>query len=103
MAKYKIKNIPDKIYLNLGLDKEEMIQNEDFEVLFSSGEITWCQDKINDADIEYLYKEQFTELIEAYEELMPLVLKVIGVTEADYIKTDKLRQRITELRKGLGL
>jgi len=66
--KHKIKNIPKKIYLNLGFDRNEMIQDEDFEVLFSSGEITWCQDKINDADIEYTLQEvEQPELFEKME------------------------------------
>ena len=51
--KTAIKNIPEKIYLNLGFDKDKLIEDIDFEELWQSGEITWCRDKINDTDIEY--------------------------------------------------
>jgi len=54
--KPQIKNIPKKIYLNLGFDKDELLQDEDFKDLNYHGEITWCEDKINDTDIEYTLK-----------------------------------------------
>jgi len=54
--KAQIKNIPKKIYLNLGFDKDELLQDEDFKDLNHHGEVTWCEDKINDTDIEYTLK-----------------------------------------------
>jgi hypothetical protein len=43
-----MKNIPDKIYLNIGEDLDAI---EDFGTL---REVTWCQDRIHDGDIEYI-------------------------------------------------
>lgn len=43
-----MKNIPDKIYLQIG---EETPKDADFEEL---DEVTWCQDRINDNDVEYV-------------------------------------------------
>ncbi len=41
--------IPDKIYLQLYEDGELLDIKKD--------EITWCQDKINDTDVEYVRKD----------------------------------------------
>lgn len=47
-----MKNIPNKIYLNLGLQKDST--DIDFNEL---SEITWSQDKVDADDIEYVRKE----------------------------------------------
>lgn len=47
-----MKNIPSKIYLNLGL--QEVSADIDFNEL---SEITWSQDKVDADDIEYVRKE----------------------------------------------
>lgn len=46
----KIKNIPQKIYLQIGEDIEDV---EDFNE-FVSESITWCSERINKTDIEYI-------------------------------------------------
>lgn len=43
-----MKNLPDKIYLNLGLTED--CANVDFNELC---EVTWSVDKVDDSDIEY--------------------------------------------------
>ena len=45
-----MKNVPKKIYLQIGEDAD---LEEDFNEL-SNEDITWCKDKINDNDIEYV-------------------------------------------------
>ena len=45
-----IKNAPPKIYLNVGEDIDE---NTDFNSL-STEHITWCEDKVDNDDIEYV-------------------------------------------------
>ncbi len=45
-----MKNIPSKIFLNLGEDLECF---EDFNDL---GEVTWCENEVGDGDIEYQRK-----------------------------------------------
>jgi hypothetical protein len=65
MKKAKIINLPERIYLNSGMDEE------DFELYAKDGihdfkeweEVTWCEDKIFDHDIEYkLVKRRRKEL-----------------------------------------
>jgi len=46
-----IKNIPKKIYLVLGLDKDEIMPDEDFSDFEN---VSWCQNRISEADIEYV-------------------------------------------------
>ncbi len=46
-----MKNIPDKIYLQIGADCDA----DDFNEL-SLEDIDWCADQINDNDIEYVRK-----------------------------------------------
>lgn len=43
-----MKNIPKKIYLQIGEDNGII---DDFNKL---SEVTWCEDKINDNDLEYI-------------------------------------------------
>lgn len=45
-----MKNIPDVIYLQLGFEPKP---EDDFETIKVTGEVTWCDDRINDSDIEY--------------------------------------------------
>jgi hypothetical protein len=45
-----MKNIPDKIYLQIGKDVEE---DADFDNLVGSADISWCEDRIYKNDIEY--------------------------------------------------
>jgi hypothetical protein len=46
--KYKLKNIPENIFLQV----EGAEDGDNFKEL----EVTWCSDKINDSDIEYILK-----------------------------------------------
>jgi len=46
-----MKNVPEKIHLNLGTDVEP---DDDFSELNENGDITWCADRIWDTDIEYI-------------------------------------------------
>lgn len=48
----KIKNVPDKIYLQITKDEIES-SNNDFNNL-NTKYITCCKDRINDTDIEYI-------------------------------------------------
>ena len=52
-----MKNIPKKIYLNLGFDKDEIdIKDiDDFEGLVG---VSWSDTRINDQDIEYVLSER---------------------------------------------
>ena len=47
----KIRNLPKKIYLQIDPENEKP---EDFKEL---REVTWCEDRINDSDIEYVIKK----------------------------------------------
>jgi hypothetical protein len=44
-----IKNAPKKIYLNVGVDSDPD-DSIDFKELH---EVTWCEDRVDDSDIEY--------------------------------------------------
>jgi len=47
-----MKNIPEKIYLQTGLNEDE-IKDSDFNDLTKSEIVSWCEDRIFDTDIEY--------------------------------------------------
>ena len=53
-----MKNIPEKIYLQVDPENENP---NDFNDLH---EVTWCQDKINDNDIEYIRKDKIEEYLD---------------------------------------
>lgn len=63
-----MKNIPAKIYLQIG-DKRDIGHVKDFNELYP-GAITWCPEKINKSDIEFrLFKKLSKEQIEALAKL----------------------------------
>jgi len=53
-----MKNLPQKIYLQVGFEHDE---DDDFNDLEAS-EISWCDDRIHDSDIEYVLLAKFEEL-----------------------------------------
>lgn len=56
----RIKNIPDKIYLQVG---DNIGWEVDFKELEDTGEVTWCSDKIENWDIEYIRASELERLI----------------------------------------
>lgn len=51
-----MKRIPDKIYLQFhGQDSCEL-PDTDLEQYDEESEVTWCEDRINDTDVEYIRK-----------------------------------------------
>ncbi len=57
--KEQIKNIPEKIYLQVGDEPADD---------FCEMEITWCTDKIYESDIDYVLKNDNSDLIKDIEE-----------------------------------
>ena len=53
-----MKNLPEKIYLQVNPEKEDA---KDFKELH---EVTWCEDRINYNDIEYVRKDKIHEYYE---------------------------------------
>ena len=56
----RIKNIPNKIYLQVG---DNVGWDVDFKELEDTGEVTWCSDKIENWDIEYIRASEFEHLV----------------------------------------
>lgn len=52
-----MKNLPAAIFLNLGELSEEDFRETDFAEARKEWEITWCEDKIHDHDVEYVRKD----------------------------------------------
>lgn len=68
-----MKNIPNKIYLQVDPEKE----NPEF---FGELETTWCSDRINDNDIPYYRKQVKTEPdvnVQVAEETLKEILEMI--------------------------
>ena len=53
-----MKNLPDKIYLNLGDLTEEVLNDIDFHDL---SEVTWSDDDVQGRNVEYVLKDTFIE------------------------------------------
>lgn len=80
----KLKNIPNKIYLNLGLDGE--CGEVDFNEL---DDITWSQDEISDGDIEYVRKENVDWEARRFELIKTALTSILSDPEC-VITTDEL-------------
>lgn len=63
-----MKNLPERIYLNLG---DGCFDDADFRDL---SEVTWSEEKVNDTDVEYVRKSQWTSVDERLPEDDRLVL-----------------------------
>lgn len=63
-----MKNLPERIYLNLG---DGCFDDVDFRDL---SEVTWSKEKVNDTDVEYVRKSQWTSVDERLPEDDRLVL-----------------------------
>jgi hypothetical protein len=66
-----MKNIPKKIYLQIGEDCDCKDWNE----IYPSSEITWCADNINNNDIEYKLATNDNKSIDEIEECAEMILK----------------------------
>ena len=55
-----MKNLPKKIYLNLGDLSEEEYNELDFHDLFSE-EVTWSEDDVQGRNVEYTHTDAFIE------------------------------------------
>lgn len=53
-----MKNLPDKIYLNLGELSEDELNETDFKDL---SEVTWSEDYVQGMNVEYIRKDAFIE------------------------------------------
>lgn len=57
-----MKNLPERIYLNLG---DGCFDDADFRDL---SEVTWSEEKVNDTDVEYVRKSQWINVDERLPE-----------------------------------
>lgn len=73
-----MKNVPKVIFLQVDADGETP---EDFEELYG---VSWCADKINQNDIEYVLRSAHDAQIASLEKR----LKELGETTMEIIKND---------------
>jgi len=76
-----MKTIPEKIYLQV-----------DGEPWTELGGITWCQDKINDTDVEYVIVDMVNRSRAANKNLLDQIIKIA-------IANRELREDLLEARK----
>lgn len=79
-----MKNIPEKIYLQIG--EEEIEPDYDFNKL---GEVSWCSDKIFPSDIEYVLAKN-SEDMSWVDEMYDLAKKAVPDHYADLGEGTKL-------------
>lgn len=58
-----MKNIPKKIYLNLNMTPQEVVEtkDKDFHEATKTWEITWSEEQLREHDPEYIRKDAFIE------------------------------------------
>ena len=58
-----MKNLPEKIYLNLNMTPQEVVEtkDKDFHETTKTWEITWSEECLSEHDPEYVLKEAFIE------------------------------------------
>lgn len=63
-----MKNLPDKIYLNLNMTPQEVreTKDQDFHDATRTWEITWSEERLSKYDPEYVRKDAFIKKLEEY-------------------------------------
>lgn len=58
-----MKNLPDKIYLNLNMTPQEVAEtkDKDFHEATKTWEITWSEERLSEHDPEYVRKDSLIE------------------------------------------
>ena len=58
-----MKNLPEKIYLNLNMTPQEVVEtkDKDFHEATKTWEITWSEERLSEHDPEYVRKDEFIE------------------------------------------
>lgn len=81
-----MKNLPKKIYLNLG---DGCFDDADFRDI---SEVTWSEEKVNDTDVEYVRKSQWISVDERLPEDDETVLTYssYGYVLAYYSEQDRM-------------
>lgn len=51
-----MKNVPKKIYLQIGDYPKRELKDLDFKEISKHGQITWCEDRINQTDLVFVLK-----------------------------------------------
>ena len=60
-----MKNIPKKIYLNLNMTPQEVVEtkDKDFHEATKTWEITWSEERLSEHDPEYIRKDAFIDKV----------------------------------------
>ena len=58
-----MKNLPEKIYLNLNMTPQEVVEtkDKDFHEATKTWEITWSEEMLSEHDPEYIRKDAFVD------------------------------------------
>lgn len=89
-----MKNVPEKIYLQIGEEVPEdfMVEaDDDFNEL---SQVSWSQDKINDNDIEYVLASTTREFEKKYYD-------VSGLNEINLRKLKEAREKLKIVQQAL--
>lgn len=63
-----MKNLPEKIYLNLNMTPQEIVEtkDQDFHEAIKTWEIPWSEECLSEHDPEYVHKDAFIEKVCEY-------------------------------------
>jgi len=90
-----ITNIPKKIYLQVDEDFTDFISKD-------VRSVTWCTEKINDDDIEYIKSDLYNEMLKVLIEINKLALcsddRFTGYSDIIYLDTKDIIEKATGLK-----
>lgn len=95
-----MKNLPEKIYLNLNMTPQEIVEtkDKDFHEATKTWEITWSEECLSEHDPEYVHKDVFIEKANKWLSLnMKMIMNVLDV-EYDTHDTD-IKDFIEDFKK----
>lgn len=82
-----MKNIPKKIYLQVGDLTDDEIKNSDFNEL---SEVTWCKEKVSATDIEYVRSDS------GEQQKSGATIAVVAETDLPIIDWEQRRYELTK-------
>ena len=96
-----MKNLPDKIYLNLNMTPQEVVEtkNKDFHEATKTWEITWSEESLSEHDPEYTRTDAFIE--KACEFMRNNIDKQLTIYhEQTWCKRDEFIERFKNYMRG---
>ena len=80
-----IKNVPERIWLQVGDDDPESFSGDDFGDLADDGQVTWCADNQYEPDVPYVRADKYKKLETERDRLRETLQEILDEHDSWFI------------------